>query len=244
MPPRLLVVNPNTSTEVTQAYLGAARAVAPEGVTLTGVTGRFGARIVSTEAENVIAGHSALDLVAEHAAEYDAVILAISFDTALEALRQVLPVPVTGITGAALQSAGAGGRRVGVVIFGEVSRVLYETLIDRYGVVPAGVVAVDIGSAADYLSPESKDTAVLEACTRLESDGAQAIVICGAAISGMAARLATRLTLPVFDGTEAVNVCLADLAANDGDRPERRPPLSESVGLSPALIRLLRGDLR
>jgi len=41
--------------------------------------------IVSRRSENVIAGHAALDLLARHVADFDAVILAISFDTALAA---------------------------------------------------------------------------------------------------------------------------------------------------------------
>ncbi len=242
MPTRLLVVNPNTSTEVTEAYVAAARAVAPEGVTLTGVTGRFGARIVSTEAENVIAGHSALDLVAEHAAGHDAVILAISFDTALSALQSVLPMPVRGITGAALQSAAAaGGGRVGVVFFGEVSRALYHSVISGYGVAPSGMAAVEIGSVSDYLLPEAKDAAVLEACARLKRDGAEAIVICGAAIVGMAARLAPRFGLPLFDGIDALHACLADLAEPRADSAAPPAPIATCVGLSPALTALLRG---
>ena len=240
MPRRVLVVNPNTSPEVTEAYLAAARAVAPPGVTLTGVTGRFGARIVSTEAENIVAGHSALELVADHAEGQDAVILAISFDTALDAIRPLLPVPVVGITGAALRAAAAGGRRVGVVFFGEVSRGLYAKVLERNGIVPQGMEAVAVSGAADYLSPEAKDAAVLDACRRLTAQGAEAIVILGAAIVGMAARLAPHLPVPVHDGIEAVHACLSGQAAP----PPPHRPLAESTGVSPALARLLQGDLR
>ncbi len=239
---RILVVNPNTSPEVTEAYLAAARTLVPEDVTLTGVTGRFGARIVATEAEHWIAGHSALDLVSEHAAGHDAVILAISFDTALDAVRSVLPVPVIGITGAALSAAASGKRRVGVVFFGEVSRRLYERVLTRNGIIPVGMAAVDVGGVSDYLSPQAKDTAVMNACLGLKAQGAETIVICGAAIVGMAARLASHLPLPVFDGIEAVPACLAAPSRNEtADWPR---PLGESVGLSPSLARLLRGDMR
>jgi allantoin racemase len=239
---RILVVNPNTSPEVTEAYLAAARPLARCDVTLTGVTGQFGARIVSTEAENVVAGHSALDLVAEHAAEHDAVILAISFDTALEALRSVLPMPVIGITAAALGAAASGGRPIGVVFFGEVSRALYEAVLARNGIIPTEMIAIKVGDASDYLSPEAKDAIVLEACLKLQSEGAEAIVICGAAIVGMAARLASRVPVPVFDGLEAVHSCISG-GKTCGAAPRHRP-LGDSVGLSPALTRLLRGDTR
>src|SRR4051794_8850066 len=99
---RLLVVNPNTSAEVTARFVAEARAVAPPGTVIEGVTGSFGAAIVTTHAENAIAGHAMLDLLAHHAAGHDAVILAISFDTALAAAGDVLDIPVVGITRSAL----------------------------------------------------------------------------------------------------------------------------------------------
>lgn len=239
---RILVVNPNTSSEVTEAYLAAARAVAAKDTVLSGVTGRFGARIVSTEAENIIAGHSALDLVADHAQGHDAVILAISFDTGLDALRSVLPMPVIGITAAALRAAATGGRRVGIVFFGEVSRGLYERVIATNGIVPFGMAAITVGAVSDYLSPEARDDAVEAACVQLKAEGAEAIVICGAAIVGMAARLAPRLPLPVHDGIEAVHASLA--TANTLKAGHMHMPLGDSVGLPPSLARLLRGGMR
>jgi allantoin racemase len=242
MSQRILVVNPNTSPEVTEAYLTAARALAPVDIVLTGVTGRFGARIVSTEAENIIAGHAALDLVAEHARGFSAIILAISFDTGLDALRSVLPMPVIGITAASLRAAATGGRRVGIVFFGEVSRSLYERVVATNGIVPVGMEAIAIGDAADYLSPEAKDAVVSEACMRLAAQGAEAVVICGAAIVGMAERLAPRLPVTVHDGLEAVRVCMSGAGACPADHAHR--PIADSAGLPPKLAALLRGDMR
>jgi len=238
---RILVVNPNTSEEVTQAFLAAARAVAPGEVVFDGVTGRFGARIVSTEAENIIAGHSVLDLVAAHAPGHDAVILAISFDTGLGALRRLLNMPVIGITEAAVRAAAANRRRVGVVIFGEVSRVLYEDLIAGYDVAVVGMESVEIASAADYLAPEDKDRRVEKACRNLVAQGAEAVVICGAAIVGMAARLQERvLPVPLFDGTQAVAMCIDLLEAGNNWPVERTPPVGGTVGLSPELAEFLQ----
>jgi allantoin racemase len=237
---RILVVNPNTSEEVTDAYIAAARSVAPEDVILEGVTGRFGARIVSNEAENIIAGHSALDLVAHHWRGHDAVILAISFDTALTAIRSLLPVPVTGITDAALSAAETGGRPVGVVFFGEVSRRLYAEVIARHGTQAVGLESVAIASTADYLAPGAKDMAVAEACARLAGKGAEAIVICGAAIVGMAARLQDQVSVPLYDGTEAVAMTLSAIGQAK-PQPRRMPPVGDTTGLSEALAALLLG---
>jgi allantoin racemase len=224
---------------VTQAFCDVARTLAPD-VGFQGVTGAFGARIVTIEAENVIAGHAALDLVAQHGAGHDAVILAISFDTALDAVQSLLPIPVIAITQAACAAAQRHSKRLGVVFFGEASRSLYQNLIAGYGVIPVGFQAVAITGTADYLAPGAKDAATLRACQRLADLGAEAIVICGAAIVGMAARLQPAVSARLFDGSEAVSACLAAIAVGE-QPPLPNRSLGEPRGLSPALTALLRG---
>lgn len=230
---RILVVNPNASVEVTDRYVAEACLLAGPGVTIEGVTGRFGARIVSAEAEHAIAAHSALELIAEHAAGFDAVILAISFDSGLEAARQVLPLPVVGTTEAALAAARG---RVGVVTFGAASRPLYERLLAGRALV--GIETVEAATAADYLTPGAQDDAALAAVEALAARGAQAAAICGAALVGIARRLAPRASIPVHDGGAAV---AAALAAPPVPHPIVRP-LAGSVGLPPRLAALLDGS--
>jgi allantoin racemase len=240
---RILVVNPNTSAGVTTAFVRAMEAIAPKDVVLTGVTGTFGAKIVTIEAENTVAAYGALDLIAKHAAGCDAVILAISFDSGLSAARSVLSMPVVGITEAAVQSAIQGGRRIGAVFFGEASRRLYEDLIASYGVKPVGCLAIDIGSVADYLAPEAKDQTVLDAVQDLVGDGAEAVVICGAAIVGMAARLQARAGVPLYDGLEALEQCLAQIEHFNTSDSRYQAPIERSSNISPELAGLIAGAL-
>ena len=234
---RLLVINPNTSPEVTEAVVDTVCAVAPE-AHVSGVTGRFGARIVTTEAENAIAAHAALDLAAVHAGMCDGVILGISFDSGLRALRDVLPVPVVGITEAAV--AATGGRPWGAVLFGESARPLYLRLFSDYGPPPVSVEVVELASVADYLAPQDRDARVLAAVARLAGQGAEAVVICGAAIAGMAARLARDTPVPLYDAAASVPVLLDAIAAGGpfGGQPQ---VLGDSVGLPEALADLIAG---
>ncbi|MGR3369550.1 MAG: aspartate/glutamate racemase family protein [Sagittula sp.] len=237
---RLLALNPNTSAEVTEAFVAEALRIAPPGVSVEGVTGGFGARIVTTEAENLIAAHAALELAARHAEGVDGMILAISFDTALRALSELLPVPVTGLTEAAL--AAAGDAPVGVVIFGASSLPLYQHLLDGYGYAPVAWEVIEFATRAEYLIAEARDEAVLAAVERLAEAGAGAAVILGAAIVGMAARLAPRVAIPVSDGAAAVALSV-ERVAKGAALPTRPTPIAETIGLSPALTRLIAGDV-
>ncbi|MFK7837558.1 MAG: aspartate/glutamate racemase family protein [Sulfitobacter sp.] len=235
---RLLVLNPNTSPEVTQAFVAEARRVAPPDVQIEGVTGAFGARIVTSEAENVIAAHAALHLAAEHAGDVDGVILAISFDTGLRALSQLLPVPVVGVTEAAIAQAGRGP--LGVVCFGASSQPLYARLLTGYGVEPVAWEIVEIASRAAYLDAEAQDAAVADAIARLAQKGAKASILLGTVVAGMAARLNPRAVIPISDAAAAVHLCLARVEAG-APLPTQPVPVSGTIGLSPALANLIAG---
>lgn len=242
-PIRILVVNPNTTDAVTQAYVDAITAISPPDVTFKGVTGTFGAKIVTVEAENTVAAYGTLALVAEHVVGFDAVILAISFDSGLSAAQSILPRPVVGISSAALHAAAQGERSVGVIFFGEKSRTLYESLIQSYGVTPVGCVAIEIGSVDDYLTPQSKDVAVMQATTDLVAAGAQSIAIFGSAIVGMAARLQPHVAVPLYDGLEALSETLRQIEDGPKLNADLQLPVGPSENLSQDLIQLLAGTL-
>ncbi|MFO1147437.1 MAG: aspartate/glutamate racemase family protein [Alsobacter sp.] len=242
-PIRLLALNPNTSSEVTDRFVAEARRAAAGRAEISGVTGRFGARIVVRRAENAIAGHAALDLLACHAGGFDAVILAISFDTALAALREVSPVPVVGITAAAVAAAATAGG-VGLLTFGEASRPLYEDLVasGALGDVVRATASVPVADADGYLAQGALDDKALAAIEGLAGQaGVGAVALCGAAIVGMARRLAGRSPLPLFDGAgPSVEAALA--LARRGPAPAAPVPrFSACVGLSPELAFLLGG---
>jgi allantoin racemase len=242
---RLLAINPNMSSGVTDAFVAQARAVAPMDTIIDGVTGLFGATIVSIEAENIIASYATLELLAKHAQGYDAVILAISFDSGLDGAREIMPIPVIGITEAALMAAAASSGAIGIVTFGAASLPLYQRLVRKYGLEEkvAGWEVVDIASTAGYLAPQAQDDAVVAAIQCLHDKGATAAVITGTAIVGMAERLQPRLGIPVFDSAVAsVNAALAAIE-NDPHPVRTAKPLSTCKGISAELATLIAGHL-
>jgi hypothetical protein len=128
-------------------------------------TARFGVSIVSTEAENDIAAHAVLDTLSATYADHDAAILAISFDTALAGARQILPIPVIGMTEAALHTACLVGRRFGLISFGTRSRWLYLDLVRRSGLLERMVAfeAIELTTTENYLREGAQDQLVCEA---------------------------------------------------------------------------------
>ena len=64
-PLRLLLINPNTSPAVTDTVAAVAGPMLPAGVEVVPVPGRFGARYIASRAAATIAGHAAVDALAE-----------------------------------------------------------------------------------------------------------------------------------------------------------------------------------
>ena len=232
---RLLLINANTTEAVTRLCAGVARGVASAGTEIVPLTGRFGAAIIESRAENAIAAHALLELVAEHRSNADAALIAVSYDTGLLAARDIAGIPVLGITQASLSVACLLGSRIGMVTFGTPG--LYRELAEGYGcgsrIVGIEVIATDARAA--YADPGQVEDIVAAGALKLVKAGADVVVLCGAALSGMAAAIEGRVPAPVLDGvTCGVPLCEMLARQNKSGRP-LAPRDAGSTGLSPAL---------
>jgi allantoin racemase len=237
---RLLLVNGNTTQAVTDRVVAEARRCGAPGTEFTGATARFGVGIVSTEAENDVAAHAVLDVLSKSYVGHDAAILAISFDTALIGARQIVPIPVIGMTEAALHTACILGRRFGLICFGTRSRWMYLDLVRRSGLLERMVAleTVEPTTTAEYLREGAQDPLVSEAAARLVSAGADVVVVTGAAVAGIAHRLAPQVSVPMVDGIGCAvgqAECLVRLSLRRRTPASRHAAERELSGVSPEL---------
>lgn len=208
---KLLLINPNRTQAVTDAVLAAARGAARPGTELIAVTGRRGPAIIASRAENAIAQQEVLALAAEHAGHVDAVVLGVSLDSALWACRELFDVPVLGMTEAGLLVGATLAGRIGVLTYGRRMAPLYRELVEQHGLAArlAGVEALDVTPQQTFAEPEAVQAAVRGGIARLvERDGAEAVLLAGAAMASMAAVLQPQVGVPLLDGV-ACAVALA-----------------------------------
>ena len=248
--PRILVLNPNTMSEMTAILMRVLAPLTPYGVTLVPATGRFGARYISTRTAAAIAGHAALDAYAEHGEDCDAVYLACFGDPGLMALKELCPVPVVGMAEAACRHAAERGGRFSIVTGGERWRPILTEFVGSLGL-------GDHLAAVETVAPTGGDIAgnregsimmLAEACRlTADRDGAQAVILGGAGLAGLAARVQPHVEVPVICSTEAgFNAVLAAAFQPHAKRESgdlALPPPVASVGVSAKLARLLAGGL-
>jgi len=242
---RILVANANTTEAITERCAAAARAAARPGTEILPATPRFGPTVIATRAENAIAAHGLLSLLAEHAGRVDGVLLAVSHDTALEAARQMMPCPVIGMTEAACLTACMLGGRFGLVTLGNLEP--YRERIAQHGLTArlAGLLGIAATPQEAMRDPEGVAATLLGEIAALAAAGADSVVLGGAALAGMVPRLQPNAPVPVLDGIACGVGLLEMLVALRLPKPTAGSYAvahgRASTGLEPALAALLRG---
>jgi allantoin racemase len=200
---RLLLLNPNISEFVTARVASQARVSATPGTEIVPVTGAFGARVIGTRTELAVAQHATMEALAQHAAGCDAVVLAVSYDTALYAAREMLSIPVVGITEAAWLTACQVGTRTGVVTFGHRVLQLYRELAVLYGLERriAGWRSLETTAPYSDTDQSEADSLVISAARDLvEREGCDVVVLAGAVMAGVPQRIQPSVPVPLLEG--------------------------------------------
>jgi len=217
--PQWLVVNPNTSETVTQALVHHLSVDTPRR-RWHGVTAAFGAPYIADERSYCIAGHAVLDAWerAQAAAPpqgYAGVLVGCFGDPGLEALRSTAPVPVRGLAEASLQALWAQGpQRIAIVTGGAAWKPMLQrwSRAQGHALAPdahgAGITDIHVlpASGAQLMqSPEQAAQALAAACAQaLDVPGTDAVLIGGAGLAGMGARVRDLGGAPVWDCVELV----------------------------------------
>lgn len=246
---RLLVLNSNVSQFVTDTVAAAARRLAAPGTEIVMATGAFGAKVIESRTELAIAQHATIDAISQHGQDCDGVLIAVSYDVATRAARELIGRPVLGITEAALMAAMTCGTRLGIIVFGRRVATLYREVIDSYGWGSriAGLTAIE---SADPYAPVDQSAVerqiVAAARDLVASADAEVIILVGAVMAGRSLYLQEQLPVPILDGVrcgvpmlEAL-VRIAPKSATLGSYAPLRG--RESAGLPDALARRLTGE--
>lgn len=244
MPSRLLILNPNTTPAITAMLARHAQAACNGQARIDTATARFGPAYISTEAGLAIAGHAALDALAAHAAEHgvpDAVLIGCFGDPGLWALREAARTRVTGLAEAAMLEAAAQGPYA-IVTAGAAWEPMLRRLAQALALdTPLRCIHTVAATGGELAAqPARAEALLIEACREVSRlhPALGSIVIGGAGLAGLAARIAPAVGVPLIDSVDAgVHHALA-LAGAPG-KAAAAAPQPPSTGLSAELSRWL-----
>lgn len=209
---RILVVNVNTTTAMTETIAAQARAAARPGTEITALTPFFGPESVEGNFESYLSAVAVMDRVQAYEGHYDAVVQAGFGEHGREGLQELCDVPVVDITEAAAHVACLLGHRYSVVTtldraIGQIEdRLLLAGLNARCASVRAsGLSVLDLED-----DPSAAVKAIVEqARLAVENDGAEVICLGCGGMAGLDAEVRAATGAPVVDGVTAA-VALAE----------------------------------
>lgn len=245
---RILLVNPNITEAITTIMAEEARRSAGPATTIVPATARFGTLYVENRIEAAIASHAVLDAIAEHADGCDAVIISAFGDPGLAAAKELLDMPVVGISEAAFLTAYTLGRRYSMVCLTQRLRTWYMECAREHGLDArmASARALDVPVPDITRARETLKELLVEQCLRaVDEDGAEVIIMAGGPTAGLTREIRDRVPVPTIDGVSCA-VRLAEMLIGLGARPPTRgsfarPPHKPAKGLSAALMRQITG---
>lgn len=243
---KLLLINPNISDSVSELIRAEAQRAAGPGTQIEVLTAPFGVAYIETRFEAMIGAYATAEVAAEHHASYDAVIVAAFGDPGLGGLREALPIPVTGLTEAALASAHLLGHRISIIAISQRIQAWYREVVESYGFGGrlVSIRALDRPlSGIGAVQQEHSDALKALAERAVDEDGADVIVLAGAPLAGLARTLRGQLPVPVVDGVSSavrhVQTLVALQAGNHVRGSFAPPPAKPNRGLPPAIEALL-----
>ena len=245
---RILLLNPNTTEAITHRLLAAAQAVAASGTDVLPLTAPRGVPYIASRAEAQIGGAIALEMLAEHHDQVDAAVIAAFGDPGLMGARELFDIPVIGMAEAAMLTACMLGRRFAIVTFARALGPWYEECVAMHGLQGrcAGIRMLDESFADISDVQEEKEAVIVELARRaVVEDQADCVILAGAPLAGLAAKVADRIPVPVVD---QIGAALKQAEALVVLKPRKaiagtfkRPPPKPTTGLAQALAARIEG---
>jgi allantoin racemase len=223
---RLLVINPNTSHEMTEIIEAAARAAVGPGVAVDAVCPDYGPASIEGCFDEVVSAYWTLDKVMRVAQDYEGFIVACySAHPVIGALREALTQPTMGIMEASILHALPLGSRFSIVTTSPRWQPLLEEGIRLLGVEGRCASVRSSGLAVLDLEALPQETVLQRLCAEaqaaVEEDGAEIICLGCAGMAGLEEAIRKTTGVPVIDGVRAAVVLVQSLVSTGAHTSKR-----------------------
>lgn len=201
---KILIINPNTSVEMSRTIDSTAKKCASPGTEVTTVNPPDGPEFIANAYHAALQAPKVLELVEKNKSNYDCFIIACGADPGLEACR-IVTKNVVGIGEAAIMTACAVAKRFSflTVTKGGESSVLERLRclgIDQSRCASVRVVGSGISDEIVKKRKEMLDVYCEVGQKCVEEDGAGALILVCAGMSDLKEYLEERLKVPVIIG--------------------------------------------
>jgi allantoin racemase len=222
---RIVVINVNTSVQVTAAIGRSAELVAARGTEILAIEPAWGPESVEGYYDSFLSAAAILQRLQQLTVPFDAIIWAGFGEHGHEAAQELFETPVIDITHAAVVTACLVGRRYGIVTTLHRSIALIEDNLRVAGLLGrcAAMRATGLGVLDLERDPEQTAQRFLSEARACIDAGADVICLGCAGMAGIERRITDELGAPVVDGVAAA-VKLAEACVGLGLRTSKIGP--------------------
>lgn len=206
---RILVINPNSSAQMTSSIRRSATAVLRPGPLAGGEPGRTELAVVRTPGapraidtrEDEDRAVAAMLRLPDLDGPADALVIACFGDPGVPEVAARTGLPVIGMAWAAMTHASQTHGSFGILVASQDAVAIMTDMVERYGMgeACAGIEAIGVGVAELDRDLSSHRAGILSAARRLVDAGAASICLGCSALGSVAESLAAELGVPVLD---------------------------------------------
>lgn len=199
---RFLVVNPNTSDEMTRAIEKTIMSSITSGNEADVIRAETGPKSLETFYEYGLATIGVITTLKKiDIRQYDGMLLACFGDPGLYALKEIIPVPVVGIAEASISMSLLLGSSFAILVALEKAVPMMKNMVQQYGLTDrmAGVFPLGI-PVLDLEEDESKTIEVLiKVGQKAKNQGAEVLLLGCAGMTGFSDKIEKELGVAVID---------------------------------------------
>lgn len=207
----LVMINPNTSKDVTSRMLSIARRSLPLGVKMIALTALSGARLI-LDTESLVRAETAVVDLQSTLPRCNGVIVAGFGDPGVDALRRLVDIPVTGLGEASFEIARRASLPFAVITTTPALVRSIERQAHLHAAAPLfrGVFIPDTDDPAALMADQEETRKALAGILDVAQDaGAKQVIVGGGPLAEAARALEQYVTIPVIDPvTAAVSLAL------------------------------------
>lgn len=245
-----MLLNPNTSQSMTDGLMKVATFAARAGTTLLPYTMTRGFPYISSRAEAQISGSLALEAIAKHEHEIDAVIIAAFGDPGLRAARELFPLPIIGMAEASILTAAQISECFSIVTFTPAMSSWYLDSVQNSGL---------FQRFASLRTPQYHDGNVSDIQARMreticelvnqcsDEDGAGVVILGGAPLAGLSFELQTEVPVllldPIWCAVRQAEALVGAVSRQAWQTRNKKQIPKSSAGLDPVLADRMAGNL-
>lgn len=201
---RILILNPNTSEEMTKEIETTIKKYKSEDIEAIVKKPDFGAESLESFYDYTLAAFGCIRLLEKEKNDYDGVLVACFGDPGLYAIKEMLNYPVIGIAEASIMTANLIGQKFGLLVALDKAVSLMTDMVGQYGMKEkcATIEALNISVLNVEKNKKESIKKLIEVGKKAIDKGSEVLILGCAGMTGMKEEIEKKLEVPVIDPVE------------------------------------------